>query len=188
MAFIGSGFRDIRGIRSKETLDGVGARAAVIIIVYVSEIGGTGAGIFLIQINISFAKAASEQTAQDFAAGITVQRESTDQFAALCAVYHSLKENRIGLIDPGGAQIVCKADQSIVLTLGELQFILFDKLFIQHRFHTGQVVTQQHFRCFFGDAVLLILLQHIRGALGAVAYGHLTVVLIRILTEAFFTF
>ena len=186
MPFISGNFQGNHLFIGIKTLNRVRSATAVLIVIHITKVRRTGSGILCIQINIGFTQAASYQTGQCLSAGIAVKRKCPDQFAAGGTTNDGVKENAVGIIDPGSPQIVCKAHQGIKLILAQFQLILFDELFIQHGLDAGQVVAKQNFCGFFRDAVGFVLLQHIIGAFRTVTNGILTVVIIGVLAEALF--
>ena len=167
-------------------LDPVGNRAAVGVVIDIAVIAGLGGGILTVEEHIGLTQAAADKAGQDGAAGAAPQAEGPDQLAAGGALLHSVVEGAGGFIDPAAAAVICKGDEGIKLALGQLQIVLIDKLLIDGILCAGQIVAQQRLGCFLGNAVLLIFLQHIIGAAGAIAHSILAIIPIRLGGEALF--
>ena len=167
------------------TLNTVGHAAAVGVIVNIAIVAGFCSGILAVEEHICLTQTTANQTGQDRTAGAAPQAECPDQLTAGSALLHSVVENTAGLINPTAAAVVCKANEGIELTLGQRQIILINKFLIDGTLCAGQIVTQQNFRCFLGNAVFLIFLQHIIGATGTVTHGVLAIIPIGFGREAF---
>ena len=170
------------------TLNLIGHRTAVGVVVNIAVIIRLAAGILAVQVHIGFAETAAHQSGKDLTACVAPQCEGVDQLAAGLALLNCIVEGAAGFADPAAAAVICKGYQCIKLALGQGQVVFINKLFIDGIFGLGQAVAQQNLRCLLGNAVLHIFFQHIIGATGAITDGILTVIPIGFGRKTFFLF
>ena len=144
-------------------------------------------GVSTGQIQVCLTQTALNQTANNITAGLTKLSHSKDQIIAGLTVDNSAAQGAGGVRHPAGAQIVCKGNQRIKLSLRQLQIVRIDKG-VDRSLESFEILCQQLGSFRFGDTVGIVICQCIAGNASAIANSPLTVVRVRPLAEAFEVF